>query len=259
LQKIGTRHLEDPFHVCSTQHCQVYSGAGHEVRSTTAAVDATRGQVLLRKGDRTELIDVRYSADCGGHGEHNDHVWGGEADPILRGRRDTGGGGKSPWNDGVSATELDAFLASSSDGSYCGASRHARGRHRWQVEVPAAELDRLVAQALPRIGRVRDIEPLERGVSGRIKRVRVRGESSTATVSGDLAIRRLFGGLKSSLFTVRATGPASAREAFQFRGAGFGHGVGMCQLGAIGMADTGKKFREILDHYFRGSRIHRLY
>jgi len=258
LQKIGTRHLEDPFHLCSTQHCQVYSGTGHEDPRTTAAVEATRGKVLLRPGKRLALIDARYSADCGGHGESNENIWGGEPDAVLRGRRDAPAGA-SPWSDGVSESELDRFLASGKDGSYCAATRHSRGRHRWETRLAAADVDRLVVQALPGIGRVRDIEPLERGASGRIGKIRVRGASGSGVVVGDLAIRRLFGGLKSSLFTVTPVGPASGREAFLFRGAGFGHGVGMCQLGAIGMAEQRKKFAEILDHYYPGSRVHRLY
>jgi len=258
LQKIGTRHLEDPFQICSTQHCQVYSGAGHEDPRTTAAIDATRGKVLLRPGTRLELIDARYSADCGGHGEDSDHIWGGTADPILRGHRDAPAG-TSPWADGIQASELDRFLATSKDGSYCASTRHARGRHRWETRIAAADLDRMVAQALPAVGRVREIEAQDRGTSGRIGRVRIVGSGGSGVVAGDLAIRRLFGGLRSSLFTVTAIGPTSAREAFLFRGAGFGHGVGMCQLGAIGMADQHKKFPDILSHYYPGSRLHRLY
>lgn len=258
LQKIGTRHQEDPFHLCSSQHCQVYAGAGHEDPRTTAAVDATRGRVLLRPGKRLALIDARYSADCGGHGESNENIWGGEPDDLLRGRRDAPAGA-SPWSDGVSDGELAAFLATARDGSYCAATARSKGRHRWTTRIGAGELDRLVAQALPGVGQVRDIEPLERGASGRIRRIRLRGAGGSAVLAGDLAIRRLFGGLKSSLFTVTAVGPASAREAFVFHGAGFGHGVGMCQLGAIGMAEQHKKFAEILTHYYPGSRLHRLY
>jgi stage II sporulation protein D len=258
LQKIGTRHLEDPFHICSSQHCQVYSGAGHEDPRTTAAVAATRGKVLLRPGKRLELIDARYSADCGGHGEDKSHIWGGAADPILRGRLDALPG-RSPWSDGIQASELDAFLATARDGSYCAATRHSRGRHRWETRIEAGELDRLVAQVLPAVGRVKSIEALDRSRSGRIGKLRVVGASGSGVVAGDLAIRRLFGGLKSSLFKVTPEGPVNGRTAFLFRGAGFGHGVGMCQLGAIGMAEQRQKFAEILEHYYPGSRLHRLY
>jgi hypothetical protein len=84
LQKIGRRNLTDPFLLCSTQQCQVYGGAGKEDPRTTKAIEKTRGIVLLRDGGG--LVDVRYSATCGGHGEHNDAIWGGAPDPSLRGR-----------------------------------------------------------------------------------------------------------------------------------------------------------------------------
>ena len=76
----------------------------------------------------------------------------------------------------------------------------------------------------------------------------------TAQIGGELTIRRLFGGLKSSLFVVRRDG-----DAWSFDGAGFGHGVGMCQTGAIGMAEAGYKYPQILEHYYRGSKIRKLY
>ena len=258
LEKIGTRHLEDPFLICSSQHCQVYAGAGHEDPRTTAAVRATRGLVLMRPGGG--LIDARYSADCGGHGENNENIWGGSPDPILRGRRDAPeDGGRLPWDDGVQTVELEDFLARDHDGSYCSLAPEAHGRHRWTVRVSAHDMDRLVAAGHPGVGRVLAIEPLTRGVSGRVLRLRIRGDHGEAVVAGDLTIRRLFGGLKSSLFTVHPVGSSGRPDGFEFRGAGFGHGVGMCQLGAIGMAQKRKPLREILQHYFPGSRLHRLY
>ena len=85
LAKIGTRHLTDPYRLCSSQHCQVYAGAGHEDARATAAVQATRGELLVRD-DGGGLVDAVYSASCGGHTEDNDNVWGGAPDPSLRGR-----------------------------------------------------------------------------------------------------------------------------------------------------------------------------
>jgi len=82
----------------------------------------------------------------------------------------------------------------------------------------------------------------------------ITGDKGTVEVSGDLHIRRLLGGLKSTLFDVKRDGAS-----FVFHGAGFGHGVGMCQLGAIGMAEAGKAGSQILEHYYRGTHLHRLY
>ena len=84
LAKIGTRHLTDPYRLCSTQHCQVYAGAGREDARATAAVTATRGELLVRDSGGG-LVDAVYSASCGGHTEDNEHVWGGAPDASLRG------------------------------------------------------------------------------------------------------------------------------------------------------------------------------
>lgn len=249
LQKIGRRNLTDPFLLCSTQQCQVYAGAGHEDPRTTKAVRATRGIVVLRDGGG--LADIRYSASCGGHGEDNDHIWGGEADPSLRGRVDAPGKSKfSTIDDG----NIDAFLDQDASKSWCGKATMGKGRYRWTQEIAAADLDALVAKSYPKVGKVKKLTPLERGVSGRISRLEIEGSKGTSVAEGDLHIRRLLGGLKSSLFVV-----ALDKGTWTFRGAGFGHGVGMCQVGAIGMAEAGKDHEEILGHYYRGTHLHQLY
>ena len=254
LQMIGTRHLDDPFLLCSSQHCQVYAGAGREHPRTTKAINATRGTVLMRENGR--LIDARYSASCGGHGEHNDNIWGGEADPALRGAYDGVGRGPAP---GKSSRALASFLSTDSDGSYCSKSGFQKGRHRWRETIDAVHLSKRVAAHHPSLGRIVAIEPMRRGVSGRVLKVRVRGQRGSQVITGDVTIRRLFGGLKSTLFQVQTTGPKARPTSFTFVGAGFGHGVGMCQLGAIGMAKAKKTAKAILRTYYAGSRLRRLY
>jgi SpoIID/LytB domain protein len=257
LEKIGTRHFGDPYLVCSTQHCQVYSGAGKEQARTTRAVRETRGLVLLR--DSGGLGDARYSASCGGHGEHKHSVWGGGSDPTLTGRPDAAK--DSPLArryDQITDDNIDQFLAETG-GAYCSTTKYSADRFRWEERIDAAKLDALVAQSYPSIGRLLALEPIARGVSGRIQKLRIRGDRATEIARGDLHIRRLLGGLRSSLFTVKAAGPSDRPIAFVFRGAGFGHGVGMCQLGAIGMAEKRNGFREILNHYYPATHLHRLY
>lgn len=259
LQKIGTRHLTDPYLLCSHQHCQVYSGAGREHPRTTREVQNTRGLVLLREGGG--LVDARYSAACGGHGEHNENIWGGTPDPSLRGHLDMPAESDLAvqFAGGIDENNIDRFLNLPAQSGYCGATRYGKGRFRWKKQVKTGELSRFVAAHYPRVGTVRSIEPLDRGLSGRIGRLRIQGSKGTAIAHGDLHIRRLLGGLRSSLFVVEKVGKDDFPEAFEFRGAGFGHGVGMCQIGAIGMAQNGKAYREILAHYYLGSRIQRLY
>jgi SpoIID/LytB domain protein len=253
LQKIGRRNLTDPFLLCSTQQCQVYAGAGKEDPRTTRAVEQTRGIVLLRDGGG--LVDVRYSASCGGHTENNEVIWGGAPDPSLRGRADDAEGKASRITD----ANLAAFLAEDPQDSWCGRAEHAHGSHghgrfRWTVRLPIGELSRRIAAAYPGLGTIRDLTAKRRGVSGRISVLTITGAHGAVDVTGDLHIRRLLGGLKSTLFAIER-----AHGAFVLHGAGFGHGVGMCQLGAMGMAEAGKTHAQILAHYYRGTHLHAIY
>jgi len=256
LEKVGRRNLTDPFLLCSTQQCQVYAGAGHEHPRTTRAVEKTRGQVLLRDGGG--LADIRYHASCGGHGEDNEAIWGGEADPSLRGRTDTVSSARSRFSR-VDDENVEDFLAEDPKDSWCGRAKLGKGRFRWTQEVAAADLDALIAKQFPRVGKVLALAPIARSSSGRIQKLEIRGSKGTAVAQGDLTIRRLLGGLRSSLFVVDVVGAKASPTTFRFRGAGFGHGVGMCQVGAIGMAEAGKSHADILEHYFRGTHLHRLY
>jgi len=246
LQKIGRRNLTDPFLLCSTQQCQVYGGAGKEDPRTTRAIEKTRGMVLLRDGGG--LVDIRYSATCGGHTEDNEAIWGGTPDPSLRGRRDDAKAMMSR------VTSVDALLAEDPKTFWCGRVDKARNKFRWTETMTAEQLTARVATELPQLGRIKSLVAKQRGSSGRIQTITIVGERGSADVSGDLRIRRLLGGLKSTLFEIKQDG-----STFVLRGAGFGHGVGMCQLGAIGMAEAGRSHVQILDHYYRGTHLHRLY
>lgn len=245
LAKIGARHLSDPFHLCAEQHCQVYRGLGGEHVRTNRAVEETRGELLF--GEAGRLVDTVYSSTCGGHTEDADAVWGTPPDPHLRGRPDV-------WDPSALPEKppLEDFLASP-EGAMCGASSFARPEKlRWTREFSDAVLNAKVASL--GIGRVTGMEVLARGVSGRATRLRLSGEEGEAEVRGELAIRRLLGNLESSLFVIERL-PGRWR----FRGAGWGHGAGMCQMGAIGRAERGADHHAILEHYYPGSRLERLY
>jgi SpoIID/LytB domain protein len=253
LSKIGTRHFTDPFLLCSSQHCQVYGGAKLEDPRTTRAVADTAGQVLVREGGG--LVEAYYSASCGGHGEDNENVWGTPPDPSLRGGLDALGADAAALRDFATVTEdnVAAFLAAP-DREFCSRTKYAKGRSRWTVRLGAADLDRLVAADHPEVGHVTKLVAGKRGVSGRILDLTFVGDRGRAQITGELAIRRLLGGLKSSLFVAHRDG-----DDWVLDGAGFGHGVGMCQTGAIGMAEAGYTYRQILEHYYRGARLRRLY
>jgi stage II sporulation protein D len=252
LTKIGTRHAGEPFRLCSQTHCQVYSGAGRETPRTTAAVVATRGEVLFT-ADGKDLVDTVYSASCGGHTEHSENVWPDlGAHATLRGHRDAAPAAGDPFAGGITEANLQRFL-DQPPRSWCGVAKMGAGeRYRWTVTRSPAELDKLLAAY--KLGPIRSIEVLERGISGRARAVRITGAARAETIRGELRIRQTFGGLRSSLFAVTVGGGAAT-----FRGAGFGHGVGLCQTGSIGMAEAGRSYKQILQHYYQGSVLRKLW
>ncbi|MFH2005970.1 MAG: SpoIID/LytB domain-containing protein [bacterium] len=259
LAKIGTRHTTDPYLICSAQHCQVYSGVGSEHPRTSQAVRATRGQILVDAGGR--LADTVYSACCGGFSEHNEHVWNTPANPNLRGRLDASAVTSKALGRfvrGIDDQNISAWLKASPS-CYCrGTSFGQPGKFRWKQRLEQSVITRLV-QRSHRIGAVRDVQVLSRGHSGRATALRIRGSRSTVVVHGELTIRRLLGNLRSSMFVVRRLRSATGASDFLFTGGGWGHGVGMCQTGAIGMAQAKFTFERILSHYYRKTRLLKLY
>lgn len=252
LAQIGTRHLTDPFMICAEVHCQSYRGEGARTARTDEAVHATRGEAIFGEADRT-LVDGVYSAMCGGHGEDAHRVWGGTPSPSLRGRPDLPSGEAARWATGLASdARLRAFLAAGSS-AYCRRpGKAARDRFRWERRLAPRALDGLVASL--GVGRVRALEIPSRGVSGRALTLRVVGEKGRAEVTGELRIRRLLGNLPSAMFLVERD-----RKGWLLRGGGWGHGAGMCQWGAVGRAEAGQGYREILRAYYSGAEVVRIY
>ena len=251
LAKLGVRHLADPYLVCSTQHCQVYSGRDREHDTTSKAVQDTRGLMLFSKDDH--LVDSVYSASCGGHSEHNENVWEGLPKAPLRGVADAPSQ-KGYWKKGTTPSEkqLERFI-DAPPWTYCGNTSKGNKVFRWTREYPQAELDRLV-NAKHAIGSVQQIDVMGRGVSGRIRAVKFTGDQGAVVIEGELAVRRLLGNLRSGMFIHHKKG-----DSWHFKGGGWGHGVGMCQYGAIGMAESGRLFRQILSKYYGGSKVEKVY
>lgn len=252
LAKIGLKHLADPYVLCTEQHCAVYKGVGGEAATTNAAVEATRGEASFDANDR--LVDSVYSAVCGGHSENNDIVWGGVPNPSLRGRPDIMPGKPTP----ASPKELTKFLTTDAQHA-CKVSSFAQlSKYRWEKRFTAKEVDDKLASF--NVGKVMAMNVTERGVSGRARLLQISGEEGATTLRGELTIRRTFGMLNSAMFELKAEKDAKGRPtAWIFTGGGWGHGVGMCQTGAIGRAEAGQTYRQILDHYFNGAQVARIY
>jgi stage II sporulation protein D len=283
LAKVGARHLGDPYLLCAEQHCQVYRGLAAEKPSTDAAVEATRGEALFAQtrlppangdapevsaaGDESEieeppeeetvsaLVNSVYSAVCGGWTEDNDVVWGGPPDPSLRGRPDFDPASRSlkKFADGIGEPLVRKFV-SAPVASYCALSGMARAdKLRWRRVFPQADVNALCAPlGVPRVARM-TVEG--RGVSGRARALRIEGErGEVARVAGELQIRRLFKNLNSGMFVVDKKGAS-----WVFAGGGWGHGSGMCQTGAIGRAQRGANYRQILAWYYSGAASEVIY
>jgi stage II sporulation protein D len=252
LAKVGLKHLADPYLLCSEQHCAVYRGKTGEAASTSAAVEATRGLALFSPQGR--LVDSVYSAVCGGHTEDNDVVWGGPPDPSLRGRPDLLGATEGLPGPGTLQAYLGAELPAA-----CRLSSFAQaGKFRWEKRFTSEQVDALTVSL--GVGRVRGLSLSERGVSGRARVLTVAGERGVTQVRGELNIRRLFGMLNSSLAVVEEErGSEGQLVGWRFRGGGWGHGVGMCQQGAIGRAEAGHTYEQILRHYYNGAEVAPIY
>jgi SpoIID/LytB domain protein len=252
LAQIGARHLTDPFMLCAEVHCQAYRGDGARTHRTDAAVRATRGEALFGRREGT-LVDAVYSALCGGHGEDNDQVWGNTPSASLRGRPDLPPAEAARLRGGLrDEALLRAFLAEPS-GAFCRRPAAApRSRFRWERRFSPTELDAAIG-ALG-LGATRTLAVTSRGVSGRARVLHLVGEHGAADVAGELRIRRLLGDLPSAMFVVDHDGPELV-----LRGGGWGHGAGMCQWGAIGRAEAGQGYREILRAYYSGAEVATLY
>jgi stage II sporulation protein D len=252
LAKVGTKHLADPYLLCSEQHCAVYQGRTGEAASTSAAVEATRGEALFSKDGR--LVDSVYSAVCGGHTENNEVVWGGPPDPSLRGRPDL----LEPSADAPSPSRLQAFLDTPLPAACRLSSFAQRGKYRWARRFTAAQVNAFTERL--GVGPVQAMKLSERGVSGRARVLTISGERGATQVRGELNIRRLFGMLNSSMALLEAERDAEGRvTGWLFWGGGWGHGVGMCQTGAIGRAEAGHRYRDILRHYYNGAEVAPIY
>ena len=256
LATIGTRHLGDPYSLCSEQHCAVYRGLLGEAASTTQAVDDTRGQMLFNSEGK--LIHSVYSAVCGGHTENNEAAWDEPADPALRGVTDVLAKNQQDLPD-EAVTDLADFVRDSHYPAACQPSRFSSSqRFRWERTFTQAEVNQLTSSF--HIGDTQIISVAQRGASGRATLLTLAGTLGATQVKGELTIRKLFKMLNSSLFEVQPQRNAQGHlTAWNFTGAGWGHGVGMCQTGAIGRAQAGQTYVDILSHYFTGSTIARGY
>ena len=216
------RHASEGYDLCTTTHCQLYTGTAAEKSASNAAIKATRGEVLMYGG---KPIEALFHTDSGGMTENSEDVWGSHV-PYLRAAKDTPAK-TMPWTKTISRADLERKLA---------AKGHDIGKIRSIALSPLA------------IGR----SAKDRTASGRVKTMTVKGTKGTVTLSG--TTWRSLLGLKSTLFDAKL-----AKDMVTFTGYGSGHGLGISQWGAERMAAKGKSYADILHHYYTGTTLQQLY
>jgi SpoIID/LytB domain protein len=256
------REEHDLFDVCADDHCQRYQGITKIIsKQAEGAVRNTRGVVITYQD---EICDARYSKACGGITEDFSTAWDNKRVPYLRSIPDA----STPHRPITTEEEASAWILFNPEAYCCTKDerllqkilpdfdRETKGFFRWRVEYSRRELEEILREKSGfDFGMLREILPLHRGPSGRISRLRIVGSKRSVVVGKELEIRRWLSRshLYSSAFIV-----TPEAEHFVFHGAGWGHGVGLCQIGAAVMAARGFSAEKILKHYFTGVSIQKV-
>ena len=259
------------FDVCADDHCQRFQGVTKIISDASFnAVEKTKGIVLLSSSN---ICDARYSKCCGGITESFENVWEPVKHPYLMSVMDYKFEPENFKLDFSDETNSEKWIKGN-PASYCNTAdrkilshilvdydRETKDFFRWKVEYTQEELASLIKEKSGMdFGNIIDLVPVERGDSARLVKLKIVGTNKTLTVGKELEIRRLLSKthLYSSAFIVKKTGN-NIPEKFILYGAGWGHGVGLCQIGAAVMAETGYSFDEILLHYFKNSELKKIY
>lgn len=267
------REDHENYDVCADDHCQRYQGT---TRASTRAVDdtinATFGQVLVYEG---EICDARYSKCCGGITETFENVWEPTAYPYLAKVIDND---REPLN---YVTKLDSEESAlrwikGTPEAFCNTTDHeilkqalnnydqeTTNFYRWQVSIGQEELRVLLKKKVNLdVGNVIDLIPVERGESGRLIKLLIKGTERSIVIGKELEIRKALSTshLYSSAFVAeRRDVEQGVPQSFVLYGAGWGHGVGLCQIGAAVMAEKKFTYSQILQHYFKGAVLEERY
>jgi SpoIID/LytB domain protein len=271
LIKWYDREDHNLFDVCADDHCQRFQGVTKIISDASFnAIDQTRGIVLL---SGNKVCDTRYSKCCGGITESFENVWEPVIHPYLTSVVDykfepenfnlnfSDEANSEKWIRGKPASFCNTTDRKILSHILVDYDRETKDFFRWKVEHTQNELVELIKQKSGiDFGNIIDLIPVERGDSARIIKLKIIGTNKTLTVGKELEIRRLLSKthLYSSAFIVKKVGK-DIPEKFILSGAGWGHGVGMCQIGAAVMAEMGYNFDEILLHYFKNSELKKIY
>jgi len=267
------RDAHTHFDVCADDHCQRYQGI---TRASTAAVEkaieATRGEVLMFED---QICDARFSKSCGGASETFENCWAPEHYPYLTKVIDNPTAPEGFELDLTAEVNAEKWIRQSPE-AFCNTTdkkvlaqvlnnydQETTDFYRWKVNYSQAELSELLARRSGiDFGEIIDLIPVKRGESGRIIELNIVGTKRSIVVGKELEIRKWLSNshLYSSAFVVHKTDLSNGiPQHFTLTGAGWGHGVGLCQIGAAVMGEKGYPYNEILLHYFRGAELKRIY
>lgn len=261
------------FDVCADDHCQRYQGITKATSPhVEEAIKATRGQLLM---NGKEICDARFSKCCGGVSEEYEYCWDNTHKPYLLSVVDNAPLGTAPTIDLADEKTAQEWILSSPE-AFCNTKdvavlgqvlnnydQETQDFYRWTVDFTQSKLAELIRRKSGLdFGDIIDLQPLERGKSGRITRLKIVGTKLTRIIGKELEIRRTLSEshLYSSAFVVeRSEIVNDIPQHFRLIGAGWGHGVGLCQIGAAVMGEKGYRYDEILHHYYQTAAIEAQY
>lgn len=259
------------FDVCADDHCQRYQGITKQ--TTTAVVDAinaTRGEILMFG---TEICDARFSKACGGVSETYENCWDNTPHPYLAKVVDNDSETDNNTEDLTQEANAEKWILNGAKDSFCNTtSKRILSQvlnnydqttvdfYRWEQKYGQDELRQIIeTKSGYSFGDIIDLQPIERGKSGRLVRLKIVGTKMSLTVGKELEIRRWLSKshLYSSAFVIERCfeNGNNIPTHFILKGAGWGHGAGLCQIGAAVMADKGYGYKEILMHYYKQSAL----
>ena len=268
------KHADLNIDACNDDCCQRYQGLNNITNLASKAASNTRGKVLTHQN---KICDARYSKSCGGISESNEHVWYDDPKPYLRSVYDSQSKNVPDLKNNDNLTEYMLNPTS----CFCDTRKMKAGKlikylgdvdengsyFRWKYSIKQDQLCKLINFKLKTsFEQIDSIEPIMRGVSGRIIKLKIHGRSLKKTINKTLKseyeIRRVLHSkfLYSSAFIILTDfSKNSVPTQFKFKGAGWGHGVGFCQIGALNMALNNYSSNKILFHYFQNTKLKKIY
>jgi len=261
------------FDVCADDHCQRYQGITRQsTQIVEQAVAETRGMLLM---NNDKICDARFSKSCGGISETFENVWEPEVHPYLQSIIDNPTLSEGYQADLTNEEAAQKWIRNAPE-AFCNThdkevlsqvlndyDQETTDFYRWKLTYQQADLAELIARKSGRdFGAILDLIPVERGLSGRLIKLKIVGSKLTLTIGKELEIRKTLSEshLYSSAFVVDKQNITDGIPGeFVLTGAGWGHGVGLCQIGAAMMGAKGYQYNQILLHYFRGASISKEY